>query len=194
VFDHVTIRVSDHTASERFYDAVMARLRVEPYRGELGTEWEDFSIAPASDAHPVTRRLHVTVAAPTPEGAVALVDPDGNAVETVHAPTARPGSILAVRLRVADLEAAQRFYETIAPHAGTEGLTLIAEEPPTEYAHIAFGATENAVVDAFHRTAMAAGYRDNGPPGERLIYHPASYGAFVLDPDGNNVEVVCHNR
>ena len=53
---------------------------------------------------------------------------------------------------------------------------------------------ENAAVDEFHRVAMEAGYRDNGGPGERPIYHPGYYGAFVLDPDGNNVEVVNHNR
>jgi hypothetical protein len=49
-------------------------------------------------------------------------------------------------------------------------------------------------VEAFHRTALAAGYRDNGPPGERSVYHPGYYGAFVLDSDGNNIEVVNHNR
>ena len=59
--------------------------------------------------------------------------------------------------------------------------------------HIAFRG-DNATVDAFHAAAVAAGYRDNGAPGERPIYHPGYYGAFVLDPDGNNVEVVDHNR
>jgi catechol 2,3-dioxygenase-like lactoylglutathione lyase family enzyme len=47
-------------------------------------------------------------------------------------------------------------------------------------------------VDAFHQAALAAGGRDNGDPGVREIYHPQYYGAFVLDPDGNNVEAVCH--
>ena len=47
---------------------------------------------------------------------------------------------------------------------------------------------------AFHRAAIEAGYRDNGGPGERPQYHPGYYGAFVLDPDGNNVEVVNHHR
>jgi hypothetical protein len=46
----------------------------------------------------------------------------------------------------------------------------------------------------FDRAATEAGYRDNGPPGERPVYHPGYYGAFVLDPDGNNIEVVNHNR
>lgn len=58
--------------------------------------------------------------------------------------------------------------------------------------HIAFVAADRAGVDAFHAAALAAGGRDNGPPGLREIYHPNYYGAFVLDPDGNNIEAVCH--
>jgi catechol 2,3-dioxygenase-like lactoylglutathione lyase family enzyme len=68
------------------------------------------------------------------------------------------------------------------------------ERPPTENVHLAFPAGDDATVDEFHRVALAAGYRDNGAPGERLEYHPGYYGAFVLDPDGNNVEVVHHDR
>ena len=64
---------------------------------------------------------------------------------------------------------------------------------PTENVHVAFTAPDSETVDEFHRIALAAGYRDNGAPGERR-YHPGYYGAFVLDPDGNNVEAVCHNR
>jgi catechol 2,3-dioxygenase-like lactoylglutathione lyase family enzyme len=60
--------------------------------------------------------------------------------------------------------------------------------------HLAFPAADNAAVDAFHRAALDAGYRDHGAPGERAVYHLGYYGAYVLDPDGNNVEVVCHNR
>lgn len=58
--------------------------------------------------------------------------------------------------------------------------------------HVAFVAEERAQVDAFHRAALAAGGRDNGAPGLRPHYHPNYYGAFVLDPDGNNIEAVCH--
>jgi catechol 2,3-dioxygenase-like lactoylglutathione lyase family enzyme len=58
--------------------------------------------------------------------------------------------------------------------------------------HVAFAAKDRATVDAFYKAAMAAGGTDNGPPGLRPIYHPDYYGAFVLDPDGNNVEAVCH--
>jgi len=59
--------------------------------------------------------------------------------------------------------------------------------------HIAFRASRRAVVDAFYEAAIAAGGRDNGPPGLRPHYHPNYYGAVVLDPDGHNVEAVCHD-
>jgi catechol 2,3-dioxygenase-like lactoylglutathione lyase family enzyme len=58
--------------------------------------------------------------------------------------------------------------------------------------HIAFRAESRAQVDAFYRAAMAAGGSDNGAPGPRPQYHPHYYGAFVLDPDGHNIEAVCH--
>jgi catechol 2,3-dioxygenase-like lactoylglutathione lyase family enzyme len=58
--------------------------------------------------------------------------------------------------------------------------------------HIAFAAKDRAVVDVFHAAALAAGGRDNGAPGLRPRYHANYYGAFILDPDGHNVEAVCH--
>jgi catechol 2,3-dioxygenase-like lactoylglutathione lyase family enzyme len=58
--------------------------------------------------------------------------------------------------------------------------------------HIAFAADDRSAVDAFFVAATAAGGRDNGPPGVRPHYHPSYYAAFVIDPDGVNVEVVCH--
>ena len=58
--------------------------------------------------------------------------------------------------------------------------------------HYAFVARNRAEVDAFHAAALAAGGKDNGAPGIRAHYHPDYYGAFVIDPDGNNVEAVCH--
>src|SRR5262249_31286813 len=57
--------------------------------------------------------------------------------------------------------------------------------------HVAFAAKHRAAVDAFYHAAMAAGGKDNGPPGLRPHYHPNYYGAFVLDPDGHNIEAVC---
>jgi catechol 2,3-dioxygenase-like lactoylglutathione lyase family enzyme len=65
-------------------------------------------------------------------------------------------------------------------------------ERATSPIHIAFAANSRAEVRAFYEAAMAAGGRDNGPPGLRPVYHPNYYGAFVLDPDGHNVEAVCH--
>jgi catechol 2,3-dioxygenase-like lactoylglutathione lyase family enzyme len=58
--------------------------------------------------------------------------------------------------------------------------------------HVAFAVDDRASVDAFHAAGLAAGGRDNGGPGVRAEYHPTYYGAFVLDPDGHNVEAVCH--
>lgn len=65
--------------------------------------------------------------------------------------------------------------------------------PNSPALHIAFRAASRAEVDAFYQAAMAAGGRDNGPPGVRAHYHPNYYGAFVLDPDGHNIEAVCHD-
>lgn len=58
--------------------------------------------------------------------------------------------------------------------------------------HVAFASPDRAGVDAFYEAALAAGATDNGKPGLREVYHPHYYGAFVFDPDGNNVEAVCH--
>ena len=140
-----------------------------------------------------------------------LLDPDGNSVEAVHHRGMRSaGKIDHLWIRVADIPAAKRFYGTIAPYAGLRlgadtpervqfrgergGSFSLVPGPPTENMHFAFPAAENATVDAFHRAATQAGYRDNGRPGERPEYHAGYYGAFVCDPDGNNVEVVNHNR
>jgi catechol 2,3-dioxygenase-like lactoylglutathione lyase family enzyme len=116
-----------------------------------------------------------------------------------------------VWIRVRNITASRRFYELIAPlvrieltHAeseivgfrgrGPSFFFLVQSEQPTENIHLAFPAPDDAMVDEFHRLALAAGYRDNGAPGERPEYHAGYYGAYVLDPDGHNVEVVCHNR
>ena len=69
---------------------------------------------------------------------------------------------------------------------------LIETQTAYEPRHFAFSAKSRGAVDSFHATAIAAGGRDHGPPGLRPIYHAHYYGAFVLDPDGNNVEAVCH--
>src|SRR5262249_46652434 len=149
---------------------------------------------------------------PAPSG--FLPARDGNSVEAAHGDRDEPvpaGRVDHLGIRVRDLQASRRFYTTIAPHAGLRlthdepgrvqlsgpdySLSLVGDERPlTEHVHLAFPAREDATVRAFHAAALAAGYEDNGAPGERPVYRPGYYGAFVLDPDGHNVEVVNHNR
>jgi catechol 2,3-dioxygenase-like lactoylglutathione lyase family enzyme len=145
-----------------------------------------------------------------------LLDPDGNSAEAVHTEREQPvsdGGIDHLWIRVRGLVASKRFYTTIAPYAGLRigmdepnrlqmvgvgedfSFSLIDDDrPATEHVHLAFPAPDNATVRAFHAAALAAGYDDHGGPGERAVYHPGYYGAFVRDPDGHNVEVVNHNR
>jgi|tagenome__1003787_1003787.scaffolds.fasta_scaffold20789426_2 catechol 2,3-dioxygenase-like lactoylglutathione lyase family enzyme len=112
-----------------------------------------------------------------------------------------------ISLRVQDHSRAVAFYRAaLAPlgyrvlmeYPGAAGLGagmpdfwLMTTEQPINPTHVAFSA-DRATVDAFHAAALAAGGSDNGPPGLRSDYHPHYYGAFVRDPEGNNVEVVCH--
>jgi catechol 2,3-dioxygenase-like lactoylglutathione lyase family enzyme len=65
----------------------------------------------------------------------------------------------------------------------------VPNQPPI---HVAFRVASRDMVDAFYKAALTAGGKDNGPPGLRLHYHPGYYCAFVLDPDGHNIEAVCH--
>ncbi len=139
-----------------------------------------------------------------------LLDPDGNSAEAVHHGSVHEGGgIDHLWIRVAEEAAARDFYESVARHAGfklrtatadrahfagTSGSFSLVRDTPTENVHLAFPATDNAAVDDFHRALTEAGYRGNGAPGERPIYHAGYYSAFILDPDGNNVEIVNHNR
>lgn len=75
---------------------------------------------------------------------------------------------------------------------GKPSLWLYAQARVAGPLHIAIAADTHAQVDAFHRAALAAGGKDNGPPGLRPHYHPHYYAAFVIGPDGHNVEAVCH--
>ena len=68
----------------------------------------------------------------------------------------------------------------------------IAPGKPGSISHVAFHAKDRKTVDAFYKAAIAAGGKDNGKPGLRAQYHPNYYGAFVFDPDGHNIEAVCH--
>jgi catechol 2,3-dioxygenase-like lactoylglutathione lyase family enzyme len=114
-----------------------------------------------------------------------------------------------VQLVVRDLAASRRFYEAVLDVVGVpidfeaEGMfgadelaistadSAGAQGRLTGPTHLAFQAADRAMVDAFHAAGLAAGGRDNGAPGERP-YHPGYYAAFLLDPDGNNIEAVHH--
>jgi len=110
-----------------------------------------------------------------------------------------------IGLRVKDLKAAVRFYQSaleplghvlddsgvgLGPR-GQPGLWLHADGKPGGGAHVAFRAAERQAVDRFYAAGLKAGGRDNGKPGVRTDYSPAYYAAFLIDPDGNNVEAVC---
>lgn len=119
-------------------------------------------------------------------------------------------------LNVSDPVKSRRFYELALAPLGYELLVEIPKEatggivvlgfgvrpkpdfwisegtPNAPHVHIAFRAEDRAQVDAFHAAAIAAGGRDNGAPGPRPHYHEGYYGAFVLDPDGHNIEAVVH--
>ena len=112
-----------------------------------------------------------------------------------------------VSLKVADHAAAQAFYDkALAPLGMTRLFSMenasgygagrpvfwIGQGDRAGDCHVALTAPDRATVDAFYAAALAAGGRDNGSPGLRAHYHPTYYGAFVLDPDGHNIEAVCH--
>jgi catechol 2,3-dioxygenase-like lactoylglutathione lyase family enzyme len=240
MFDHMTIRVADRDASRRFYETVLERepeghefLEWDEFgiaqsdgdnpvtrnlhvafaaqsRGDVDAFWRrGIDAGYPSDGEPGLRPQYTS-----DYYGGFLLDPDGNSVEAVHRPgrTESGPSIDHLWLRVAELAASRRFYETVAPALGvTPGdprfpdmFPLVGEHrhvmfvhdgrPITENVHLAFPVASDEAVAEFHRVATAAGYRDNGGPGERPEYHAGYVGAFVLDPDGNNVEAVNHNR
>jgi catechol 2,3-dioxygenase-like lactoylglutathione lyase family enzyme len=112
-------------------------------------------------------------------------------------------------LNVRDLAASRRFYEqALAPIGHTVTMSfpdwvgfgmdgkvefwLVRRDPASTAVHVAFRCTQRKPVEEFHAAALRAGGKDNGRPGVRKDYHPNYYGAFVFDPDGNNIEAVCH--
>jgi catechol 2,3-dioxygenase-like lactoylglutathione lyase family enzyme len=115
-----------------------------------------------------------------------------------------------VAVNVTDFEGAKRFYldaleplgyrvvyeepGTLAYLADARGLDFgIGRRAPVGGAHVAFQCSDRATVDAFFAAALGAGATDNGAPGVRLRYDENYYAAYVLDPDGNNIEAVCHH-
>ncbi len=108
-----------------------------------------------------------------------------------------------VHLRVSDLEASRRFYRAVLTAVGREftsespdhfacdELWIDRADGPVSRVHLAFQARDREAVHAFHAAALGAGGSANGAPGERS-YHLGYYAAFALDPDGHNIEAVCH--
>lgn len=141
-----------------------------------------------------------------------LVDPDGNSTEAVHHGDIRPGGhVDHLWIGVHDLTASAGFYETIARYTGLRHgrrldtrvqfrgawatFSLVRDgRAPTAGLHVAFPAPDQQTVREFHHAALEAGYRDHGAPGARPEYHEGYYSAYVLDPDGTNVESVFHDR
>jgi catechol 2,3-dioxygenase-like lactoylglutathione lyase family enzyme len=188
--------------------AVTRRLRVAfaaPSQDQVDAFWEAGLEAGGTGEAPPAVHGEVCSA--------ALRDLGGNAVEAVHRPRLRlhHGAVDHLEVAVADVAAAASFYKTIAQPAslrlreetperatfaveGADGptFTLVRGEP-TAGLHIAFAGSD-ADARRFHEIALAAGYRDNGRPGERPQYHHGYYAAYVLDPDANNIEVVDHHR
>jgi catechol 2,3-dioxygenase-like lactoylglutathione lyase family enzyme len=143
--------------------------------------------------------------------AAFLKDGAGNSFEAVHRDGERPeGNVDHLAVRVNDVEASIAFYTTIGAAVGltirrqtadratysvgaSDGSFLVIAGEPTQSVHVAFSGDDDDV-HRFHADAIAAGYRSNGEPGERPRYHDGYYSAYVLDPDGNNIEVVNHHR
>jgi catechol 2,3-dioxygenase-like lactoylglutathione lyase family enzyme len=187
---HVGFRAADRAAVDRFWQA------------GIDAGYRD-------DGAPGPRPIY----APDYYGGF-LLDPDGNSVEAVHRehrPPAPGGCVDHLWLRVRDPQVSRRFYATVAPYAGLQlahdapdhvqftgpdlSFSLVRDARPlTQRVHLAFPADTDGVVRDFHAAALAAGYVDHGAPGERVVYHPGYYGAFVLDPDGHNIEMVKHSR
>jgi catechol 2,3-dioxygenase-like lactoylglutathione lyase family enzyme len=134
---------------------------------------------------------------------------DGRALEFSAERDKEENMLDHIGFAVADFNRSKAFY---VKALDTIGITLLAggdgyagfgaegkaffwigtRDKPKGGAHVAFAAKSRADVDAFYRAALAAGGRDNGGPGLRPDYHANYYGAFVFDPDGNNIEAVCH--
>ena len=242
MFDHVTLRVPDLELATSAFTAVLGALSIEQTLSTPSfSVWGNFALTQTDEEHPIARRVHVALIAPStaavdrfalagidagfaddgPAGprpnyaedyyAAFLKDSAGNSFEAVHREGERPrGNIDHVVLRVNDVAASTAFYSTIGAAAGlvlrrqtgdraafsvgaSDGVLSVVAGEATQNVHIAFSG-EDDDVRRFHADAITAGYRSNGEPGERPRYHAGYYSAFVLDPDGNNIEVVDHHR
>ncbi|HUJ76081.1 MAG TPA: VOC family protein [bacterium] len=105
---------------------------------------------------------------------------------------ARSKQFFLAALQPLGIGVAMEFGGSVGLGAGGKPVLWIAPGATHGNSHLAFTAPDRKTVDAFHRAAVAAGGKDNGGPGLRPHYHASYYAAFVLDPDGNNIEAVCH--
>jgi catechol 2,3-dioxygenase-like lactoylglutathione lyase family enzyme len=198
----ITQTDDEHPIARRVHIAFIAPTPAHVDRfGQAGID------AGLADDGPAGPRLHYA----DDYYAAYLKDPDGNSFEAIHRDGERPGgNIDHVAIRVNDLDASTMFYWTIADAVGlslrrqnldlvefsldeSERSLIVTAGDPTQNVHIAFSGNDEEI-RRFHDGATAAGYRSNGEPGERPRYHAGYYAAFVLDPDGNNIEVVNHHR
>ena len=191
VFDHVTVRAADRDASQRFYQTVLST---------LGGGWGEFRLWQATAEQPLTRRLHLGFRAPSrahvdefwragtaagyrDDGAPGprpeyggdyyggfLLDPDGNSAEAVHHGEPRTGAIDHLWIRVADVAASKRFYESIAAEAGIR----LDADLPERAQFVGEGGSLSLVT---------------GTPTEHAHMGFTGSGRTVLDPDGNRVEL-----
>jgi catechol 2,3-dioxygenase-like lactoylglutathione lyase family enzyme len=194
---------AEHPASRHLHVAFAA-----PSRAEVDAFWRrGVEAGYRSDGEPGLRPQYN----PNYYGSF-LLDPDGNSAEACCGFRKGGDSLIDhLWIGVRDLDESRRFWEVVAPvlglgvsepeeqrfhiYARDRSSALVADgRPPTENVHLAFPVPDDETVGEFHRVATAAGFRDNGAPGERPQYHAGYVGAFVLDPDGNNVEAVNHNR
>ena len=192
----------DHPIARRVHIAFIA-----PTPGHVDRFGQAGIQAGFTDDGPAGARLHYAV----DYYAAYLKDASGNSFEAVHREAKRAdGNMDHLAIRVKDLDASAMFYWTIADAVGltlrrqTHDLVefsldelkrslIVTAGEPTQNVHVAFSGTDEEV-RRFHADATAAGYRSNGEPGERPRYHDGYYAAYVLDPDGNNIEVVNHHR
>jgi catechol 2,3-dioxygenase-like lactoylglutathione lyase family enzyme len=197
----LTAANADRPVTRRLHVAFVA-----PTREQVDAFWQAGIDAGYEDDGPPGLRDY------TPDYYAAFLrDPDGNGIEAVHRDgRRRHGVVDHIRIRVADLPSAATFYRTLAEVAGLPilhdgpdllmlaggrdgGVFSLVPGLPTEHLHVAFPGDDDTI-RRFYETLVGAGFRGFGEPGERPRYHPGYFAAYVLDADGNNIEIVDHHR
>jgi catechol 2,3-dioxygenase-like lactoylglutathione lyase family enzyme len=186
MFDHITLRVPDLTAASGAFKAVLDELGLEQTTSTPSfSAWGNFALTQTDEEHPIARRVHIAFIAPTQ----AHVERFGQA--GINAGFADDGAA-GPRPNYAD----DYYAAFLKDSAGNsfEAVHRDGQRPQGNIDHVAIRVKDLEASTSFHADATAAGYRSNGEPGERPRYREGYYAAFVLDPDGNNIEVVNHHR